>query len=132
MKNNGRKEITTVNELKKYPVGSLISYMNKFGIFKSAGFLWRVDDDNFIYLNLDTNKKFRVRFKNVDKMWVGNVYNVKDDIVSIIPSTKNKTSKPVTIGKINIYYAKDKYDYNRYLCTKKYKLMKKWYEVFGS
>jgi len=128
---NGRNEITTINELKKFPIGSLISYENKYGIYKTAGFLWKVSDDYFIYLNLDTDKKTRVRIKNVNKMWAGGVYDVKNDIVSLIPTEKKKTSKPVIVGNTIIYYAKDNYDYNRFLCTSKYKLMEKWYETFG-
>jgi hypothetical protein len=129
---NGRKEITTINELKNFLIGSLISYMNKFGIYKSGGFLWKITDDNFIYLNLETNQKFRVKMKNVDKIWVGNVYDVKNDIVSLIQTTtKTKNSKPVKIGDVIVYHAKDNYDYERYICTQKYKLMKKWYETFN-
>lgn len=62
---NGRKEITTIVELKKFIIGSLIYYMNKYNIYKSGGFLWKIDNDYFIYLNLDTNQNFRVRNKNV-------------------------------------------------------------------
>lgn len=128
---NGRDEITTIDKLKKYPIGSLISYINKHGIYKSGGFLWKISDDNFIYLVLESKKKIRVRMKNVDKIWVGSVYDVKNDVVSIIPTDKLKTSKPVMIGDVPIYYAKDGYDYNRFTCTNKYKLMEKWQEVFG-
>ncbi len=64
-------------------------------------------------------------------MWIGSVYDVKNDIVSLIPTTKTKTSKPVTIDGIVIYYAKDNYDYNRFVCTTKYKIMEKWYKTFG-
>jgi len=128
---NGREEITTIDELKKFPIGSLISYMNKSGIYKSGGFIWKITDDNFIYLNLETDQKFRAQIKNVDKMWVGSVYDVKNDIVSLIQSTKNKTSFPVIINDIVVYYAKNSFDFNRYVCTQKYKLMKKWSETFN-
>ena len=128
---NGRKQVTTIDKIKKFPIGSLISYMNKNGIFKSGGFLWKVCDDNFIYLVLDSNKKFRVRMKNVDKVWIGSVYDVENDLVSLIPTNKKKTSKPVIIGDVIVYYAKDTYDYNRFVCTNKYKMMEKWFNVFA-
>jgi hypothetical protein len=131
IKKNGRKEITTINELKKFSIGSLISYMNKSGTYKSGGFLWKIADDNFIYLNLETNQKFRVQMENVDKMWVGSVYDVKNDIVSLVKTTKKKTINPVEVGGVVVNYTKNKYDYERYICTQKYKMMKKWYEIFG-
>jgi hypothetical protein len=131
MKKNGREEITTIDELKNFAIGSLISYMNKSGIYKSGGVLWKIADDNFIYLNLETNQKFRAQIKNVDKMWVGSVYDVKNDIISLVPTTKKKTSRPVKINDIVVYYAKSSYDYERYKCTRKYKLMKKWYKTFN-
>lgn len=129
---NGRDEIVSIDQLRGYPLGSLISYMRKNGIFKSGGFLWKMSKDYFIYLNLNTDQKFRVRMKNIDKIWVGSVYDVSNDVVSLVQTDKKKTSKPVTIGDIVIYYAKDGYDYNRYICTEKYKLMEKWYDIFGN
>jgi len=97
-----------------------------------GGFLVKVNDDSLIYFKLITNKKVKVDFQNVKKIWIGNVYNVKNDIVSLIASKKQKTPFPVKVGKIPIYYASDKYDYNRYICTEKYRIMKKWYDMFGS
>ena len=132
MKKNGRKEITTTTQLKKFPVGSLISYMNKKGEFRSGGYLWKCEEDNFIYISVKTKQKIRVKVKNVEKIWVGIVYNVKNDIISITASTKEKTNKPVLIGNVPVYYAKDNYDYNRYICTDKYKIMKKWYKTFNN
>jgi len=128
---HGRKEITEQNQLKKFPIGSSISYSSKTNAFKPGGFIWKIADDNFIYLNLDTDKKFRVQMKNVDKIWVGSVYDVKNDVVSLVKTTKKKTINPVKVGGIVVNYTKNKYDYERYICTHKYKLMKKWYETFG-
>lgn len=128
---NGRVEITTIDELKEYPIGALISYMNTSKIFKSAGVLIKIGDDYFIYLNLETDQKFKVWMANVYKMWVGKVYKVKNDLVSLIKSDKKETSNPVIIGNIPIYYAKDGYDRKRFCCTLKHKLAQKWYELFG-
>lgn len=50
---------------------------------------------------------------------------------TLFRSTKKKTINPVKVGGIIVNYTKNKYDYERYICTHKYKLMKKWYETFG-
>jgi hypothetical protein len=128
---NGRTQIKTIGQLKDFKKGSLISYMNTNKIYKSGGFVWKVNDDNFIYLNLDTGQKIRVKIENVEKMWVGSVFAVKNDIVSIVPTPNKKTTKPVMVNDVVVYYAKDSYDYNRYICTSKHKLMKKWSNIFN-
>lgn len=128
---NGRKEITSIDELKKFPLGSMISYINKKGKFKSGGFLWKINDEYFIYLILQTNQKIRVRIKYVEKIWIGNVFTTKNDVVSLIKYSGTKTTRPVIVNNIAVYYAKDSHDYNRYICTNKYKLMKVWSDVFG-
>ena len=51
MKKNGRKEITTKTELEKFPTGSLISYTNNKGVFRSAGFIDKFEDESFIYMD---------------------------------------------------------------------------------
>jgi hypothetical protein len=127
----GRKAITTKAELQEYPKGSLVSYVNKQNIFKSGGFLMKIADDYFIYLNSDEDKKYKGRFENVQTIYVGNVYEVEDDIVSIIKTTKAKTKWPVKINDIIIYYAHNSYDKDRFMCTDKYKMIKKWYDFFG-
>lgn len=135
MINNGRVEITSINDLKKYPIGSMVSYMTKKGIYKSGGFLLKIndhiDDNYFIYVNFDKDQKIRVRMERVDKIWIGDVYKTSNDVVSLVATKKKETSKPVIIGDIVIYYANSIYDYNRYVCTNKYKLTQKWYEMFG-
>lgn len=128
---NGRKEITTIKEMKKYPIGSLISYMDNNNIYKSGGFLWRVKDEYFIYLNLDTDQKTRVRIKNVSKMWIGSVYEVSNDVISIVATNNNKTPRPVMVNDVVIYYGKNKGDFYRFICTAKYKLIEKWCKIFG-
>ncbi len=131
LKNNGRKEITTKEALENFPIGSLVSYMNKSGIFKTAGYIRKFDDDYFIYLSADFSKKYRVRYKNVLKMWVGNVYKTSNDLVSIVPSTNEKTKLVAKIGKVPVYYTKNRNTLNRYMHTDKYQRMIKWYEIFG-
>ena len=65
-------------------------------------------------------------------MWVGNVYSVKKDAVSLMQTTKKKSNFPVKIGDNIIYYAKNNFDVERYKCTDKYKMMTIWYSFFRS
>lgn len=127
----GRTEITTKEELEEYPIGSIVSYTNKNGIFKSGGFIIKFEDDYFIYITLDYSCKFRVRYKNINKMWVGDIYQVKNDVVSIIPTTNAKTNFKAKIGDVIVYYAKDNFGLKRFKNTQRYRNMVKWYEYFG-
>lgn len=128
---NGRAEITTKDELTKYSIGSLISYMNKNGIFKTAGFLIKVASEYFIYITPDFQQKYRVYFSNVQKMWAGDVYKVKNDIVSIVASKNKATKFKLEINGIVIYYAKDSYSLKRFRNTQKYQRIVKWCDYFG-
>lgn len=128
---NGRKQITTVKELREYSIGSLISYLNNNGELKNGGFLWKITDEYFIYLAPDFVTKKRVRFKNVAKMLVGNVHSVNNDIVSIVKTDKLKTNYPVEIDEVIVYYARSEYDVKRFKNTDRYINMMKWIEFFG-
>ncbi len=129
---NGRKEITNKEELEKYGIGlTLISYMNTKGIFKSGGYLYKTADEYFTYMVPLINKKYRVKYKNVSKMWAGNVKKITNDIINLETTDKKKTKYPVKLGDTILYYAKENYDRERYCCTKKYKIMKEWYDMFG-
>ncbi|AEQ32559.1 hypothetical protein [Megavirus chiliensis] len=128
---NGRKEIKRQKELEKYPIGSLISYFNKDGVFKIGGFIKNFGDDNFVYLSSDFEKNIRVRYCNVDKMYVGDVFKTKNDIVSIVPYTKTKTNFPVKIGDVVVYYGKNNTMSRRFMHTQKYKRMDQWYKIFS-
>ena len=87
---NGRKEITSKEELEEFPIGSLISRMNNNNVFKPCGFITKFSDDHFIYITPDLSNKYRVRYDTVQKMWVGNPFKCTNDIVSIV-KTKQKT-----------------------------------------
>jgi hypothetical protein len=128
---NGRKEIKTKSEIEKYPIGSLISYMNKSGVFKTAGYIKCFGDDHFIYMSKDFGKKVKVKYENVDKMWVGDVYKTKNDIVSITPTTNKKTQYYAKIGDVVVYYAPTISMVSRHKHTVKYQRLAKWYELFG-
>ncbi|QGR54398.1 hypothetical protein [Moumouvirus maliensis] len=131
MLENGRKEIKKQKELEKYPIGSLISYFNKDGIFKVAGFIKKFGDDYFVYLSSDFEKSIRVKYQNVDKMYVGDVYKTKNDFVSIVPYAGNKTNFPVKIGDVVVYYGKNNTMARRFMHTQKYQRMEQWYKIFG-
>jgi len=127
---NGRREITKKSQLEKYPIGSLISYVNKSNIFKIGGFITKFTDEYFIYITPEFYTKYRVRYTNIEKMWAGNVYKTKSDIVSIVKSTQKKTKYSVTIGNITVHYANNAYFAGCYQTTKKYKRMVDWYKYF--
>lgn len=126
----GRTEVTTRKQLEKYPIGSLISYMNTKNIFKIGGFIVKFANEYFIYIKPDFTKKYRVRYKNVQKMWVGNVYKVRGDIVSLAKTNQKPTNFEVIIGDIIIYYARRTFDKKRFMNTEKYKTMLLWYNYF--
>nr|AEX63348.1 hypothetical protein mv_R1146 [Moumouvirus Monve] len=128
---HGRVEITTKKELEQYDIGSLISYLNTKDEFKQGGYVTKITKEYFIYLTPDFETKYRVRFENIKKMWVGDVYKVKNDLVSLIKAPQKKTNFPVEVGNIVIYYASDNFDSKRFKNTKKYATMCKWYEIFG-
>lgn len=127
---NGREEITTKEELQKYDRGSLISYLNKDDILKPGGFLVKKSNDYFIYITPDFTQKYRVRYKNVNKMWVGNPSLVKRDIISFAPSSQEITKFPVKIGDTVIYYARNGFQFRRYMSTSRFQTIIKWYEYF--
>lgn len=129
---NGRKEITTVKQLKKYPIGSMISYMNHDGVFKNGGFIIRFDENNeyFVYITPDFTSKWRVKYKFIKKMWVGDVYETHNDWVCIHPTKNPETKYKATIGNIVVYYCKDRTMLKRFLFTHKYDKMTKWYNYF--
>ena len=132
MTENGRKEITTKKQLRKYDIGSLISYINKSNVFKLGGFITKFDDEYFVYVLPDFTTKYKVKYENVKKMWVGDVYNVTNDLVSLVKSTQPATKFEVKVNDIAVYYGKDSFDARRFKCTEKYKRMVAWNEYFNA
>ncbi|AHA45881.1 hypothetical protein HIRU_S975 [Hirudovirus strain Sangsue] len=129
---NGRKEIHTKTQLEKYPIGSLVSYFNKKGIFRSGGFIKKFGNDYFIYLTPEFDMSVRVRYKNIDKMFVGSVYETMNDVVSINPAPPKKSKYNVKIGDTIIYYEDNITLIKRFTHTKKYQRIKQWYDTFGN
>jgi hypothetical protein len=131
MLKNGRQEVNSLENLKTYPIGSLLSYVNKKGTFKIGGYLVQVEDETFVYELLDFSKKFRVKMSHVDAIWIGRVDKLNSDYIDLTPTNRPSTSFPVKIGDSIIYYAKNNYDVQRYCCTDKYISCTKWHEKYG-
>lgn len=128
---HGRVEISSKEELEKYPIGSLISYTkHNNNDLTQGGFVTKFSDGYFIYITLDFSKKYRARYAHIDKMWVGDIYKVRNDIVSLSETTQKKTNIPVKIGDIIIYYAANNFDYKRFVGTNRYKNALAWYNYF--
>jgi very-short-patch-repair endonuclease len=128
--NCGRVQVDNKEELENYPTGSLISYININNKFKSGGFFYRSSEDYFVYITPDYERKIRVRYNNIQSIWVGYVFSVKEDIVNIAQITQEKNKFPVEICDVIVYYAKNKTDKKRYMITQEFKVMMKWYEFF--
>ncbi|BCS83768.1 putative helicase [Cotonvirus japonicus] len=126
----GRKEITTKKQLEKFPIGSIISYLNQQDLYRPGGFITKFADNYFIYVTPDFKTKYRVKYKNVKKMWVGDVYKVKNDVISLSETTQKETNFPVKIGETVIYYASNNFNKTRYMNSKKFKIITTWYDYF--
>ncbi len=127
---NGRKEITTGEELDEFLIGSLISYMDNNKIFKHGGFLVKTTNEYFIYITSDFLQKKRVYFKNVSKMWVGDVFSIKNDLVSLTKTSQKKTNFPVKINNTILYYGRNNFDKKRFMNTDRYQKIIQWYKYF--
>lgn len=74
MKKDGRVEINKLKELKNFPLGSLVSYITKEGLYRSGGMLKAIKPDYFV-LHGGTQQKpisFSVQFNKVKTMFVKN------------------------------------------------------------
>ena len=128
---NGRKEVTTQKQLEKYPVGSLISFKTKSGTFRPGGFITKFSDESFIYVTPDFKTKYRGTYENINKMWVGDVYKVKNDLISLAKSTQKSTNFEVKVNDVIIFYARNSFDKKRIISTDKYKRLMMWNEYFN-
>jgi hypothetical protein len=130
----GRNTVINRDELKKYPLGSNISYTDTNDIFHSGGFLDSIHKKYFVirYNFADEAEFESVYFTEVSIMYVGIVNKTKNDVVSIIKYERKKTNFPVYVGETIVYYASDTVDKNRFLSTEKYKRMIDWYNVYGN
>lgn len=126
---HGRNEITTKKELEKYPIGSLIAYETRDGRYSKGGFLVEFFDDYFVFVMHDFSKQYKVRYKNILRMWAGDVNVVQKDIISF-DNIDHKTNFPIEIkGKV-VKYATNNNTRDRFMCTTKYKIMVQWFDMF--
>lgn len=63
-------------------------------------------------------------------MWIGDVYQVYNDIVSFAGSTQKKTNFPVKIDDIVVYYASKNFYMKRFMATEKYNTLLAWHNYF--
>lgn len=129
---NGREEITTKKQLEKYEIGSLISYMNNSNEFRTGGFIIKFCDTYFIFITPDFKTKYRVKYNKISKMWVGDVYNVRNDTISFAESIKLPTNFVVELNGKKIYYGQNTTDIKRFRCTDKYKRLLAWNNYFNT
>lgn len=138
----GRKEIVVdvkdtiglraKQEIKKCKSGTLISYELKDGRYSKGGFLLESDQKYFVYYWLTFTKRYRVKYKAISKLWLGDVYKVNEDFISFKKAEISAKLKcPIKIGNVIVKYVKDNYCRKRFMVTERYKTMVKWYEIFG-
>lgn len=63
-------------------------------------------------------------------MYVGDVYKVKNDVVSISPTEMKPTNYPIIVDGITVYYAGNKFHYRAYTASAKYENRLKWLHIF--
>ena len=124
----GRAEIETREQLENFPLGSLVAYVTKEGLYRSGGFLRTIQDEYFALQGGQINNpiSFPVQFKNVKAMYVGNsaVIHFPDPV----ETTKKETKYPSYVGDIVVNYARDKWNRERFEKTKKFQY---WIEEYN-
>lgn len=147
LKNKGRKEIKTKEQLEKFPLGSLISFLKKSGKkssgkksskkdgsggkFKKGGFICDYGEDYFIYITVDFENKYRVKYNRIIKMWVVDV-NKAGAREAISFAFKKKTSYPVKLNGKVVYYATSEDTAKKFKKTPKYHVARKWVDKFST
>ena len=119
----GRTEISTIEELSEFPIGSIVSYISGKSFFPGGTITW-IGKKSFVYrkLDIDPKIKYRVYLKHTDKIFIIDT--------PITKTTRKATKYPVKIGSVVVYYAKDSFDVKRYMNTNKYLFMSLWFEKF--
>jgi len=128
---NGRSKIKTRSELKEYAPGSLISYVTKDKLFHPGGFLVKIKKEYFVVFQIKNKREINVNFENVRSMYVGNVDDVTDDVISFCNNESKKTNFPVKFGDKIVYYAQSRFDMKRFTNTERFKIIKLWFDMFG-
>lgn len=121
----GRKKVTTQKELLEFPKGSQISFVTKDNIYRAGGFLKSVKKTYFKYYpSLDKKFTLPVQFQEIKKIYVGSPL--------YLSGKKTSSNFPVKLGDKVLYYANDNFDKKRFMATKKYKDMKKWFIKYNN
>lgn len=85
----------------------------------------------FIWTTLGFDKKYRIRYNKIKRLWLGDVFQVDGDYVGF-KKPECITKYEVKIGDYSVRYFKDKHSRNVFLASEKYKTMVKWYETFSN
>ena len=100
-----------------------VSYVTKSGMYRSGGFLTKMDeDDEYIVLAAPPIASFSVSLKAVDALYV-KVPKAKAVDATITPATGPPTRFMVKVGDVVVYYGKDSYKASRFKQTARYKAM---------
>lgn len=121
---NNRVKIKTRKQLKKYPLGSLISYIKIDGTYRKGGFLENIDKEYFTFQEGD--EPFTELFENIKEMYVGS------PVRKLNRKSSKKSNFPIKIGEDIIYYAKDNFDKSRFMNTSRYKKLEEWHNKYKS
>jgi hypothetical protein len=98
------EEITTKDELETYKLGSLISYLTSSNVFKLGGLITIFKEEYFIYDKLNSSTRYRVRYCNIIKMWVGDFVKLKHKLTRLVNSASQTSHSKIDIDKIEIVY----------------------------
>ncbi len=108
----------------------MISYTKPSKIFVKGGFVTEFGEDYFSYITLDFDKVNKVKYKDVLKMWVGSIFEIKNDWISLVPTTNPETKYQIKVAGYVIYNSLNTYNLLRYKTTIKYIRLIKWCEYF--
>lgn len=129
--NHGRKEVTDnfKKQAEKFKIGSLVAYETNNGRYTKGGFVTEFCQDYLVWITLDFEQSYKIRYKNVKRMWLGDVFKVESDYVAF-KKPDNVTNYEVKIGNYPVKYFKNSRARNLFLETEKYKTMVKWHDYF--
>lgn len=128
---HGRKEITGdfKEQVEKFKIGSLIAYETIDGRYTKGGFITEFHSDYLVWITLDFERSYKIRYHNVKRMWLGDVFEVEGDYVGF-KKPAYVTNHGAKIGEYPIRYFKDKHTRNVFLASNKYQTMVKWHNFF--
>lgn len=128
---HGRKEITDdfKKQAEKFKIGSLIAYETTDGRYTKGGFITEFHPDYLVWIALDFERRYKIRYHNVKRMWLGDVFKVEGDYVGF-KKPDNVTNYEAKIGDYPIKYFKNNRTLSIFLASNKYQTMVKWHNFF--